>query len=77
MVNEDEKQCLECGWAGDIIECPIEKEWADWAGGCYVAVPYCPKCHTDHLANYGSQEAKEARLQFLGESSPDPNQQQG
>lgn len=67
MGNTDEKQCLECGWAGDIEECPHEKEWADHAGGYYNAVPKCPKCGGAHIANYDSKEAKESRLQFTGE----------
>lgn len=67
MPNNDEKQCLECGWAGDIEECPREKQWADHAGGYYISVAICPKCSSDHLATYDSQEAKDSRLQFTGE----------
>ena len=67
MPNNDEKQCLECGWVGDIEECPREKQWADHAGGYYISVAICPKCSSDHLAAYDSQEAKDSRLQFTGE----------
>jgi hypothetical protein len=66
MPNTGVKNCLECGWAGDIDECPKEKQWCDWAGGCYVAVPLCPKCGSEHIAEYDSKEAKDARLQFTG-----------
>jgi hypothetical protein len=67
MPDTGIKNCLECGWVGDIEECPREKQWADHAGGYYSAVAVCPKCGSDHIANYDSQEAKESRLQFLGE----------
>ena len=67
MSNTDEKQCLDCGWDGDIAECNKDKQWSDCAGGGYIAVPLCPKCGGDHIADYDSQEAKDARLQFTGD----------
>lgn len=66
MCKTDEKQCLECGWAGDIVECRKEKAWSEHAGGGFIAVPLCPKCGSEHLFNYDSLEAKDSRLQFLG-----------
>ncbi len=66
MPKNDEKQCLECGWAGDIAECRKDKQWSDHAGGGYIAVPLCPKCGNDHVVDYNSREAKDARLQFEG-----------
>ena len=67
-MNTDEKQCLECGWAGDIAECRKEKQWSDHAGGGYVAVPLCPKCGSEHIVEYNSQEAKDSRQMFLGDN---------
>jgi len=67
MPNTDEKQCLECGWAGDIAECNSDKQWSEHAGGGYVAVPLCPKCGSEHIAEYNSQEARDSRMMFLGE----------
>ena len=65
--KKDEQQCLECGWAGQIEDCPCEKQWwSSCAGGGYAAVPLCPKCGSSHISGYSSQEAKEARLQFTG-----------
>jgi predicted RNA-binding Zn-ribbon protein involved in translation (DUF1610 family) len=66
MLNNDEKQCLECGWVGDIAECRSDKQWSEHAGGGYIAIPLCPKCGNDHVADYNSREAKDARLQFEG-----------
>ncbi len=67
MYKTEHINCLECGWEGQIEECPKEKEWADHAGGYYMAVPKCPICFSDRLADYDSQEAKDARLMLLGE----------
>jgi len=61
MFKTEHINCLECGWEGQIEECGREKQWSEWAGGTYVAVPLCPKCESEHLADYDSQEAKDAR----------------
>ncbi len=67
MFKTEYLNCLECGWAGDITECKKEKQWSEWAGGGFIAVPLCPKCDSEHLADYDSKEAKDSRLQFTGE----------
>lgn len=72
MIKADELMCLECGWAGDIGECKKDKQWSDVAGGGYIAVPSCPKCGSNHLADYDSKEAIDTRLQFTGEGYPLP-----
>jgi len=72
MFKTDNLNCFECGWTGQIEECGREKQWSEWAGGCWVAIPVCPKCESEHLADYDSQEAKDARLMFTGnEGSPE------
>lgn len=67
MSNIDEKQCLECGWFGDISECTPDKQWSEHAGGGYINIPLCPKCSSEHIVFYDSKEARDARLMFLGE----------
>ena len=67
MFKTEHINCLECGWAGLIEECRREKQWTDHAGGYYIAVPVCPTCGSEHLAEYDSQEAKDARMMFTGE----------
>ena len=72
MFKTEYLNCLECGWEGLLEECRREKQWSEWAGGTYVAVPLCPKCESEHLADYDSQEAKDARMMFTGdEGSPE------
>jgi len=61
--------CLECGWEGDITDCPTEKQHDhDYATNSvtYFAVPLCPTCGSEHLADYDSQEAKDTRMLYLG-----------
>jgi len=69
MFKTEYLNCLKCGWDGDIIECPKEKQWTDHAGGYYIAVPLCPKCSSEHLADYDSQEAKDTRMMFTGKEN--------
>jgi len=65
-MRTEHANCLECGWDGNIEECPRGKQWTEHAGGYYVAVPACPTCGSEHLADYDSQEAKDSRLMFTG-----------
>lgn len=66
-MDTDYKQCLECGWSGDISECKSDRQWSEHAGGGYISVPLCPTCGSEHLAIYESDEAKNSRIQFTGE----------
>jgi hypothetical protein len=65
-LDTEAKQCLQCGWSGDLSDCKSDRQWTSHAGGGYISVPLCPVCGSEHLAIYESNEAKEARLQFTG-----------
>ena len=55
-MDTDNKQCLECGWSGDISECIPDKQESDHVGSKYINVPLCPKCGSEHIAVYESDE---------------------
>lgn len=43
IVTKRYCRCLDCGWDGDISECPIETEYYEFRD-IDLSYPICPKC---------------------------------